>query len=58
MDLVGGWSLAPLVDDAVRPWLLAAVCVGVAAVTAGACALTFTRFGRAARPSALREADR
>ncbi len=57
MDLVGGWSVAPLVDDSVRPWLLVAVAVGVSAVTAGACALTFTRFGRAARPAALRDAE-
>jgi hypothetical protein len=58
MDLVGGWSAAPRVDDAVRPWLLGAVVVAMSLVTAAACAVTFTRFGRAARPSALREADR
>jgi hypothetical protein len=58
MDLVGGWSAAPRVDDAVRPWLLGAVVVAMSLVTAAACAVTFTRFGRAARPSALREADK
>jgi hypothetical protein len=58
MRLVGGWAVAPLIDLAVRPWLLAAVGLGVAVVTAGCCTVVFTRFGRAARPAALREADR
>ena len=58
MRLVGGWAVAPLVDLAVRPWVLTAVGLGVAAVTAVCCTVAFTRFGRAARPSALREAER
>jgi hypothetical protein len=58
MDLVGGWSVAPLVDDTLRPWVLAAVTLAVAVLTAAMCAVGFTRFGRAARPAALREADR
>ncbi len=58
MRLVGGWSVAPLIDLAVRPWLLVTVGLGVAVVTAACCTVVFTRFGRAARPAALREADR
>ena len=58
MRLVGGWAVAPLIDLAVRPWLLAAVGLGVAVVTAVCCTVVFTRFGRGARPAALREADR
>ncbi len=58
MRLVGGWAVAPAVDLAVRPWVLTPVTVGVAAVTAVCCAVVFTRFGRSARPAALREADR
>jgi hypothetical protein len=58
MHLVGGWSYAPAVDLSLRPWVLAATCLGVAVVTAVSCLGVFTRFGRAARPSALRAADR
>jgi hypothetical protein len=58
MSLVGGWAVAPLVDLAVQPWLLTAVGLGVAVVTAACCGVVFTRFGRGARPAALREADR
>ena len=39
MRLVGGWAVAPLIDLAVRPWLLAAVVLGVAVVTAVCCAV-------------------
>ena len=46
------------VDLAVRPWVLTPVALGVALVTAVCCAVVFTRFGRSARPAALREADR
>ena len=42
----------------VRPGTLTAVVVAVAGVTAALCCLVFTRFGRGARPSALRSADR
>lgn len=55
--LVGGWTQAPELDLAVRPATLASVMVGVAVLTALLCALVFTRFGRAARPAALRSAD-
>jgi hypothetical protein len=58
MRLVGGWAVAPAVDLAVRPWVLTPVALGVAVVTAVCCAVVFTRFGRSARPAALREADR
>jgi hypothetical protein len=58
MRLVGGWPDAPLVVLGLRPWVLVPTVVGVAAVTALACVLVFTRFGRAARPAALRGADR
>ncbi len=58
MRLVGGWAVAPAVDLAVRPWVLTPVAVGVSVVTAVCCAVVFTRFGRTARPAALREADR
>jgi hypothetical protein len=58
MRLVGGWAVAPLIDLAVRPGVLAVVGLGVAFVTAACCAVVFTRFGRGARPAALREADR
>jgi len=58
MRLVGGWTAGPAVDLAVRPWVLTSVALGVAVVTAVCCAAVFTRFGRAARPGALREADR
>ena len=58
MGLVGGWPDAPAVDLTLRPAVLVSVVAGAALVTAVACALVFTRFGRAARPSALRSADR
>jgi hypothetical protein len=58
MRLVGGWAVAPAVDLAVRPWVLTPVAVGVAVVTAACCAFVFTRFGRGARPTALREVER
>jgi hypothetical protein len=58
MRLVGGWAVAPLINLGVRPWLLAAVGLAVAVVTAACCTVAFTRFGRGARPAALREADR
>lgn len=58
MELVGGWANAPAVDLALRPWTLGVVVLGAAVVTAVACATAFTRFGRSARPSALRAAER
>jgi len=58
MELVGGWANAPAVDLALRPWTVGVVLVGVAIVTAVTCATVFTRFGRNARPSALRAAER
>ncbi|HET7431076.1 MAG TPA: hypothetical protein VFJ89_06185 [Nocardioides sp.] len=58
MELVGGWADAPAVDLTLRPVMLLLVVVGTAVVTAVACAVVFTRFGRNARPSALRAADR
>ena len=58
MSLVGGWAEAPILRLEVRPLTLATVVIGVAALTALLCALVFTRFGRGARPSALRSADR
>jgi hypothetical protein len=58
MKLVGGWSAAPAVDLALRPWTLGAVVLGAAVVTLVVCAAVFTRFGRGARPAALRAADR
>jgi hypothetical protein len=58
MRLVGGWSEAPQVDLALRPWVLVPSVVGTAAVVALACVVVFTRFGRSARPAALRSADR
>jgi hypothetical protein len=58
MTLVGGWAEAPALHLAVLPLTLATVVVGVWLVTAALCALVFTRFGRAARPAALRSADR
>jgi hypothetical protein len=57
MNLVGGWAEAPIVQLDVRPLTLATVVIGVAAVTALLCALVFTRFGRGARPAALRSAE-
>ena len=56
--LVGGWAQAPELRLAVEPVTLAVVVIGVAGLTAVLCAFVFTRFGRAARPSALRSADR
>jgi hypothetical protein len=58
IELVGGWAQAPEVQLAVQPLTLAAVVVGVALLTAMLCGVVFTRFGRGARPSALRSADR
>jgi hypothetical protein len=58
MRLVGGWAEAPPVDLTLRPWVLAPSVVGVSAAVAVACVVVFTRFGRSARPSALRSADR
>jgi hypothetical protein len=58
MRLVGGWSEAPQVDLALRPWVLVPSVVGASAVVALACVVVFTRFGRSARPAALRSADR
>lgn len=58
IHLVGGWSQGPVLSVGVRLWPLVPVVLTVAVVTAVACAVAFTRFGRAARPSALREADR
>jgi hypothetical protein len=58
MQLVGGWTQAPILHPEIRPMTLAVVVVSVAAATALLCVLVFTRFGRAARPSALRSADR
>jgi hypothetical protein len=37
---------------------LATVVLGVSLLTAVLCAIGFTRFGRAARPAALRSAER
>jgi hypothetical protein len=58
MGLVGGWAHAPALELAVRPLTLGTVVFGVALLTAVLCAVVFTRFGRAARPAALRSADR
>jgi hypothetical protein len=58
MQLVGGWALAPALRLEIRPLTLGVVVVGVAVLTAALCALVFTRFGRGARPAALRSADR
>lgn len=58
MPLTGGWGQAPVLRLEVRPVTLAVVAVGVALGTAVLCTLVFTRFGRAARPSALRSGDR
>jgi hypothetical protein len=58
MRLVGGWADAPAVDLGIRPWVLVPTVVAVAGVTAVACVVVFTRFGRSARPAALRGADR
>jgi hypothetical protein len=57
IQLVSGWSEAPRLHLAVRPLTLATVVVGVAVLTALLCAVVFTRFGRAARPAALRSAE-
>jgi hypothetical protein len=58
MQLVGGWTQAPILHPEIRPMTLAVVVVSVAAATALLCVVVFARFGRAARPSALRSADR
>jgi hypothetical protein len=58
MHLVGGWAEAPVLHPAVRPVTLAAVMAGVSVVTVVLCAVVFTRFGRAARPAALRAVER
>jgi hypothetical protein len=58
MRLVGGWADAPELHLAVRPLTLTVVVVGSALVVAAVCALVLTRFGRAARPAALRSAER
>jgi hypothetical protein len=58
MELVGGWSRAPILRLEIRPLTLAAVVIGVALATGLLCAWAFTRFGRSARPAALRSADR
>ena len=57
IHLVGGWAEGPVLSVGVRPWTLVPVLLAVALVTAVACAVVFTRFGRPARPSALREAE-
>jgi hypothetical protein len=57
MRLVGGWSEAPSVQLSLRPWVLVPSVVGTSLVVAIACLLVFTRFGRTARPSALRSAE-
>jgi hypothetical protein len=58
MGLVGGWPEAPVLRLEIHPLTLAAVVLGVALTTVLLCALVFTRFGRSARPAALRSADR
>jgi hypothetical protein len=58
LRLVGGWAQGPELELAVRPLTLGTVVVGVALLTALLCGIVFTRFGRAARPAALRSADR
>ena len=58
MQLAGGWADAPALGLAVRPVTLVSVVLGVAVATALLCAYAFTRFGRDARPAALRSADR
>jgi hypothetical protein len=58
MQLAGGWAEAPRLSLGVRPVTLIGVVLGIAALTALLCAVAFTRFGRDARPSALRSADR
>jgi ABC-type lipoprotein release transport system permease subunit len=58
MRLVGGWTQGPELHPSIRPLTLASVVIGAAAVTVVVCAVAFTRFGRDARPSALRAAER
>ncbi len=58
LTLVGGWAEAPVLALGVRPWILATVLLVVTSVTGLACGVAFTRFGRGARPAALREGDR
>jgi hypothetical protein len=57
MELVGGWTHAPVLRPEIRPVTLGSVVLAVAGLTAALCALVFTRFGRAARPAALRSAE-
>ena len=57
MELVGGWAQAPILRLQIRPLTWRGVVIGVALATALLCAFVFTRFGRAARPAALRSAD-
>jgi hypothetical protein len=57
IHLVGGWAQGPVLSVGVRPWTLVPVLLAVTLVTAVACGVVFTRFGRPARPAALREAD-
>ncbi|MBO0847244.1 MAG: hypothetical protein J2P22_17730, partial [Nocardioides sp.] len=58
MRLVGGWADAPAIDIGLRPWTVGGVVAGAAVVTLLSCAMVFTRFGRSARPAALRAVDR
>jgi hypothetical protein len=58
MELVGGWAQAPTLRPGIHPFTVATVVVGAAVLVVGLCSLVFTRFGRAARPAALRSADR
>lgn len=58
MELVGGWAQAPTLRPSIRPVTVATVVVGCAVLVVALCSLVFTRFGRAARPAALRSADR
>jgi hypothetical protein len=55
MRLTAGWAQAPPIQLGLRPWLLGGVVLGAAALVAAVCGVIFTRFGRGARPSALRE---
>jgi len=57
MELVGGWGSAPVLVLEIRPFTLGGVVLGIALLTAALCAFVFTRFGRAARPAALRSAE-
>jgi hypothetical protein len=57
VGLVGGWAHAPVLRLEIRPLALGGIVTGVALLTALLCAIVFTRFGRGARPAALRSAD-